>query len=316
MIVRTFNIFLDSAFANTRTPVNDTSDLTFYLKKAIEPMDPSNRFRVRVNTAEIPFSFSQINSSNNAFSVFYGAANIGTVTVPAGNYDILTLTAFIDKAINDLLITYGSTAVLSTTFDQSTGKCSFKFIDSLSNSLFLYFGSTIVLSMIGFDPVVNGSYVTLPGSTSGITTNSVKNVNVCPTTCLYISSRSFTQTRNYEALTTGMDITDVIGKIQLTTLPQTYLMYLNYTGEFVEINNKSITEVNLYLSTNLVDILPMSDMRWSIHLVIEEIEGPKDQQMLRDVVDENEGEKDEISDLLQKKQELLSQLKVLRNVLK
>lgn len=313
MIVRTYNLFLDSAFANVRVPTTDTRDLTFYLKKAIEPMNPSNRFRVRVNTAEIPFSFSQVNSSNNSFSVFFGtsvgaANNLGTVVVPAGNYDILTLTGVLDKSINALIAASGSSATLVTTFDQSTGKCSFKFTSS-GASLFLYFGTTILLNMIGFDQTINGAYITLPGSAAGTTTNSVKNVNVCPTTCIYISSRSFTQARNYEALTNGMDITDVIGKIQLTTLPQTYLMYLNYTGEFVEVNNKSITEINLYLSTNLVDSLAMSDMRWSIHLVIEEIQGEKPDQMLSDFSNDN------LNALIQKKQDLVKQLKDYKELL-
>lgn len=318
-VVRTYNLFLDSAYANVRTPTTDTRDLTFYLRKAIEPIVPSNRFRVRVNTMELPFSFSQVNNSNNQVVVKYAQGlseiTLGTITIDAGNYDIITLLALFDLKVNALLA--GKTLVSS--FDQSTGKSSLKFTDPLSGSLRFYFGTSIVLTMIGFDPVVNGAYVSIPGSGSGTTTTSVKNVNVCPTTCVYISSRTFTQSRNYEALTTGMDITDVIGKIQLTTLPQTYLMYMNYTGEFVEINNKTITDINLYLSTNLVDFLDMSDMRWSIHLVLEEV-GLDPSMTLPTMpsrIDEIPGEPtpDETKNLMQKKKDLENELEMYKNEL-
>lgn len=319
--VRTYNLFLDSAYANVRSPVTDTRDLTFYLRKAIEPIVPSNRFRVRVNTMELPFSFSQVNNTNNQVVIKYAQGlsevTLGTITIDSGNYDIVTLLALFDLKVNALLA--GKTLV--STFDQSTGKSSLKFTDPLSGSLRFYFGSSIVLTMIGFDPVVNGTYVSIPGSSSGTTTTSVKNVNVCPTTCVYVSSRSFTQTRNYEALTNGMDVTDVIGKVQLTTLPQTYLMYMNYTGEFVEVNNKSITEINLYLSTNLVDFLDMSDMRWSVHLVLEEVGVDPSIVTVPAVsrLDEIPGEtKDNIQDtstLIQKKKDLENELEMYKNEL-
>jgi hypothetical protein len=323
MIVRTYNLFLDSQYANTRTPSNDTRELTFYLKKAIEPMHPDHRFQVRVNTAEIPFSFSQVNPTNNSFAVEFGTFALGNATIPPGNYDIISLLASVDLAINALLVANGFIATLTSTFDQNTGKATFKFVSN-GTGLKLYFGTTIILTMIGFDPVINGAFVSINGSASpGSTTSSVKNVNVCPTTCIYISSRSFTQTRNYEALTTGFDITDVIGKIQLTTLPQTYLMYINYTGEFVEVNNKVITEVNLYLSTNLVDSLAMQDMRWSIHLVVEEVKSPSPESLLgpqRNLLGLTAEGKDQeksavIDDLLQKKQNLINELQTFKKTL-
>ena len=321
MIVRTYNLFLDSQYANLRTPTNDTRELTFYLKKAIEPTHPDNRFRVRVNTAEIPFSFSQVNTSNNSFAVMFGTTSLGNAVIPPGNYDIISLLASVDLAINARLVANGFIATLTSTFDQNTGKATFTFVSN-GTGLKLYFGTTIILAMIGFDPLVNGAFVSINGSAApGATTPSVKNVNVCPTTCIYISSRSFTQARNYEALTNGMDITDVIGKIQLTTLPQTYLMYLNYTGEVVEVNNKQISEVNLYLSTNLVDSLVMSDMRWSIHLIVEEIKnddmvGPERNLEQMDQMKPREGgNADAIKDLLQKKQNLINELQKFKETL-
>lgn len=317
--VRTYNLFLDSAYANVRVPATDTRELTFYLRKAIEPVHNMNRFRVRVNTMELPFSFSQVNNTNNQVLVSYVQAGnevfIGTLVIAPGNYDILALIALFDVKVNALMIN----KTLATTFDQSTGKCSFKFTDPFSGSLRFYFGSSILLTMIGFDPVVNGAYVSIVGSPVGVVTASVKNVNVCPTTCVYISSRSFTQTRNYEALTNGMDVTDVIGKIQLTTLPQTYLMYTNYTGEFVEVNNKSITEINLYLSTNLVDSLDMSDMRWSIHLVVEEVGTDPQTGYVDTRIDQlptpGETNTEAIKTLIQKKKDLEKELEAYRTEL-
>lgn len=325
-VVKTYNFYLDSAYANVRTPVNDTRELTFYLKKAVTPKHPTNRFRIRVNTAEIPFSFQQVNSTNNSFAVEFGTTSIGNCVLPFGNYDILSLTVAIDNAVNQLLVAAGFIATLSTTFDQSTGKCTFRLISASSFSLKFYFGTSILLSMIGFDPLINGAFVTIAGApTPGATTNSVKNVNVCPTTCIYLSSRSFTQIQNYEALTNGLDITDVIGKIQLTTLPQTYLMYMNYTGEFIEVNNKEVSEINLYLSTNLVDFLDMSDMRWSVHIVMEEIQGGESKSMLSDYdqtsdftsPDNNNSRLNDgrLNDLVQKKQKLLDQLKQFKDSL-
>jgi hypothetical protein len=270
MAVRTYNFYLDSEFANTRSPATDTRDVTFYLKKPIQPIHPTNRFRLRVNSVELPFSFSQVNSSNNTMAIKYVVGgvetSIGTITVPTGNYDIVSLAASIDAAINALASMSGKK--ITTTFDQSTGRCTFVFTDPASGTLRYYWGTTILLQMIGF---ATTAYVSIPATTGAAGLISNKNVNVCPTTCVYLSSRSFSQNQNYEALTDGLTQTDVIGKIQLTTLPQTYLMYLNYSGEFIEVNNKSITDVNIYLSTNLVDSLDMNDMRWSIHIIIEEM---------------------------------------------
>jgi hypothetical protein len=254
-----------------RVPSTDTRDVTFYLKKPIMPVHPTNRFRLRVNSVELPFSFSQVNSSNNQMTVRYyqgvTETTLGVVTVAAGNYDIVALAAAIDAAVNALAGMAGKK--ITTTFDQSTGRCNFSFTDPASGTLRYYWGTTILLQMIGF---ATATYVAIPATAAGVPgLVSNKNVNVCPTTCVYLSSRSFAQNQNYEALTDGLTQTDVIGKIQLTTLPQTYLMYINYSGEFIEVNNKSITDINIYLSTNLVDSLDMNDMRWSIHIIIEEM---------------------------------------------
>jgi len=100
---------------------------------------------------------------------------------------------------------------------------------------------------------------------------SVQNVNVFQNPAIYVRSESLIQTQNVEALVgTQSELSDILAKIQVNVIPQTMIQWVNPTDLKLEITNKNIDEINLYLGSSTSYVLDLGNLDWAIRLTFEE----------------------------------------------
>lgn len=321
IILKNYNLFIDSS---QRDEGSYPSYFNILLRKPIVKTNKNSVFRVRIPSVVIPFSFNQINSTNNILSYTYNS-NPFTITIPSGNYNITDLLTEISS-----LIILASPTVLNLTYDVSTSKCTLGFgTGNLSNqSITMNYtgGNIILMKMLGFTSNITFSFNFGTGLYTNATSNQV--VNVSPSKTLFIRSETLTQNTNYEALVSKNDTTDILLQIPIQTSYNTYINWYDQSSDlFAEINNVVIDKINLYLTdATSYNELPADSglLNWFIQLNIQEIYIPTDintehittnniitnKQVIKDV-DKIENEDDienkknilkkEINDLIDKK---------------
>jgi hypothetical protein len=156
------------------------------------------------------------------------------------------------------------------TYDRNAGKCTFAIAGapaSFSLSVRIFENSPVFMTCIGMRNSFIFSY-----QTPSVFTNatSVKNVNVSQNTALYVRSESFTQTTNSENIVEKSNVSDILAKIQITTQPQSYIMWKNDIDLEINISNRVIDIINLYLGTSTSYTLDLGDLDWSCRLTIHE----------------------------------------------
>jgi len=268
-IINTYNLFINS---NKRTS-GTSSDFNLSLFKPIVLTNPNNFFTVRVGSAEIPYTFPLITNSNNSinFESTYGVSYFSTsFQITNGNYNILSL---LDEVANKLQARlYQLYTVLFTfnfTYDRNAGKCTFSIAGAPTSflSVRIFENSPVFMTCIGMTNNFIFSY-TSPAVFTNAT--SVKNVNVSQNTALYVRSESFTQTTNSENIVEKSNVSDILAKIQITSQPQSYIMWKNDIDLEINVSNRVIDIVNLYLGTSTSYTLDLGDLDWSCRLTIHE----------------------------------------------
>lgn len=268
-IINTYNLFVSSRNRTSGT----SSDFNLTLLRPLVLTSPNNYFTVRVGSCEIPYSFPLLTSSNStiAFTSNYnGTIRNSSIAIPSGNYNILNL---LDAVANELqaalLSLYAATFKFGFTYDRSTGKATLG-ISGLGATFSLSITltpSTVVGTCLGFTAPIAFSY-TSPLVFSNAT--STQNVNCTQNTAVYVRSESFTQTSNFENLVGPSGVSDILAKIQLTSQPQSYILWTNPTDLEVEVSNRLIDVVNLYLGSSTSYTLDLGNLDWTVRLTIHE----------------------------------------------
>jgi len=268
-----------------------------------------NSFYVRIGSAEMPFTYQLIKTGNNVISFTY-VRNITTstltITIPAGNYNITQLIKAITDQLTPLMV---AGITWNITYNRNTGLVTFGFSppDIINTVLTFQSISTVMAGCLGFSSIPIGSF----GLNSSVllTINSTQNVNLSQVNSLYIRSENIKQLQNYESLVVKSDISDILAKVQITVLPQNYVMWYNDIDLRVKVANKFFDTINLYVTTNLdYEDLSFNGLDWSCRITIEEIEEVKyngDKNL--DSVS-SEGNNNPLVSLEDKKQELINEL--------
>ena len=268
-VVNTYNVFISSS-----QRVSGTSDnFTINMRKPILLTRPNTYFTCKVGSAEIPFNFKQLNTTNsrNILSVTYVKASVNNtfnVTFPAGNYIITDLLVMLETLI---LAVYPSLN-LTFTYNKTTGFCNFLMTgsDSIATTITLNFNSNIYLgSMFGYTASTTFNYNSSNVSTSSTSTQQAL---VNPNPCIYIRSDVLTQFGATENLVEKDVTSDIICKVQIHNLPGSWLMYDGATELKVVLTNKVIDTISLYLSDSLSYSLSLGNLDWSVRLTFEEIQ--------------------------------------------
>jgi len=270
-IVATYNLFIGSAYRSNGT----TSNFTINLVRPIILSNPNNWFSIRVGSAEIPYNFKLINSTNNQItyqivrnSITYSA----TITIEPGNYNILTLlTEFKSKLSSSILTVtgYDPSSNLNFTYNRNTGKVTFSFLptDSITTTISILNADPVILRCFGYTNVFVFGYT----SPSNITpSTSTQNVNVSQNTAIYVRSENLTQTSNFESVVSSNEASDILAKCQIMSLPGTLIQWTNSTDLEIDLSNKIIDTINLYLGDAQNYELDLGNLDWTCRLTVQE----------------------------------------------
>jgi hypothetical protein len=93
-------------------------------------------------------------------------------------------------------------------------------------------------------------------------------VNVNPITNIYIRSNSLVQRDSYESIIEKDVFSDILAKVPVSVAPGSFIFYSS--GSFIELENKIIDQIALYLSDNLSYSLSLNGLTWNTHLIFEE----------------------------------------------
>ncbi len=309
-VVATYHLYLSSAYRTSGT----TSNYVMNLKTPIVLQNPNNHFSLRVGSAEIPYVFRLLNSTNNviSFSVSRGSTYNSTFTIAPGNYSILSLlTEMKSKLFSSIsaLTGWDGTALANFVYNRSTGKVALTVLgtDSNNTSITISANSPVFLRCLGFSGPFTFGYTS---PTVRTIAESTQNVNVSQNTSVYIRSNSFNQSHSYEAVVGQNSLSDVIAKVQINAQPQSYIVWSNMIDLEQEVNNRLIDSINLYLGDAQSQELDLGGLDWTCRLTIKEwvMTGKESDDLAK-----NMGGDTMLPELFQQRQKAIEKLKRLRD---
>ena len=225
-IINTYNIFIDSSQRVSGT----TSNFTIQLQKPLILTKPSNYFICTVRDAQIPLVQQQINSKNAtlSFSITRGSTFNSSITLTYGNYNILNLLNALSTALTSQIqvLIPSFTPAFNFSYNQSYLNITLNITggDNTATSITLNFSSNSSLGyMLGYTSNATFSY-----NSSNVSTNSTgtQNINVNPMNSILIRSSNLNQSQNWESLVEKNVVSDILCKIPIVSLPNTWL-FLN-----------------------------------------------------------------------------------------
>jgi hypothetical protein len=306
-IINTYNIFIDSS----QRVSGSTENFTIEMRKPLILTKPSNFFTCTIKDAEIPLVIQQINSKNNKLNFFItrGSAIIPSfITLQAGNYNIVNLLDTLSSSLISKIFSLTSfTPKLAFTYNQSYLNATFsiKGLDTTPTSITLKFSQNLNLGyMLGFTSDATFFY-----DASKVSTNisSTQNVNVNPMSSLLIRSSFLNQSQNWESLVEKSVVSDILAKVAIVSLPNTWLFLKN--GDLrITLTNKIIDVIDLYLSSNLDYQISLNGLNWSCCVVFDEIDVDTPDYSIHKSISHNPDDEKQIQELLQQKQDIINSL--------
>jgi hypothetical protein len=311
-IIRTYNLFLSSAHRTSGT----SSEYRITLYKPISLLSPNNYFTVRVGSAEIPYVFKLITTSNNViqYSITRNAVTTNTTfTIEPGNYNILNLlTEVTTKLKASIQTAIGFNAPLNLTYDRTTGHATFSIVgtDSIATSITISNNSPVFIKCVGFSNAFTFGYTTPLLRTD---VESTQNVNVLQNYAIYIRSDTLIQTQNTEAVISSSEPSDILAKLQVQTLPQTMIQWTNPNDLTLDINNRIIDEISLYVGSSTDYTVDLGGLDWTCRLTIDEHSDMGDSA--QDIAINMSRNDPQLMELLKQREQAVSNLKSLKEKL-
>lgn len=266
-ILNEYNLFLDTNARSFGSEVNPS----FYLSNSIVQTTSNSKFRCRLISAQIPFSFNQVNNSNNTLRIEWNISSFGNIVIPNGNYDILGLLSAIQSRIITLIS--APLLTLNFTYDPFTSTTVFQYglTQGTINQIICKFSLNPLLGkQTGFrDQDAVFTFAT-PAS-------SPYDVNVNPSKFIFVRSEpsSLISNSNYEAITQSCNLSNILACVPINSNPNEYITFFQPMNVFTELTNTKIDTIAVYLtdSTNQ-EFLQDFTLNWTFVLNIQEIEDP------------------------------------------
>ena len=274
-IIKSYTLFLNTRQANT----GNSDNCTFLFTTPIVLTNSNNRFLVSTPMIELPYSFSQVNTTNYNLPYSYTDTNGGghsfnstTMNIPEGNYNINALqTQMILSLLADILLNVPTSTLSAANFvfsyNAQTGSTTMGMTGlAYTVSITLKFSLSYVLGIMNGYPQTDQTFGT---ATTIVSPNKVM---VNPITSVYIRSDSLKFQNNYEAIVQTYQNSDAVAKIPVTTLPNSIIYYRNDQKSMI--SNKFIPDLNLYVSDNLSTTytLDMQGVNYGICIQFDEVQ--------------------------------------------
>ena len=316
-VIEEYHLFFNSAQRVSGTNTN----CNFSLYQPIKLRNPNNSFFVRIGSAEIPFTFNPINSTNSRITFRYtrnGVVSSFNIVIPQGTYNPTTFLS----ALQTQLGFQTAFTIFNFTYNNIQGYLSLtaKANDSVQTKVQITDCSDIVKGFLGINTLPSDEFGYEPLS-QYIYLNSVKNVLFNPINAIYIRSENIRQQQNFESIVVKKDVSDILAKVQISSQPNSFIIWVNYTDLNVKVSNKYFDVINLYLTNNLsYDDLNLNGLDFSLRLTIQEVGNtqiPKTiEQITQDEqIKQNNTQIQQTTELTSKRDDLINQLKQIKEEL-
>ena len=239
-----FQIHLNSKHADSYNN-NSISDCNYYIPPIDTPND--HQINVSIQSANIPYSFFNINLSNNYLK--YGFNNdqvIRTLTIEPGNYNCYSLLDYLNQNFYNIVVTYNSITNKYT----FTGLSDFRF----------YYQSFIFspcFTILGFSMYDQLSVNKI------LTSNICSNLSTVRCICINsnLSSDNFAKSNSNDKR--------ILVSIPVNVSPFSIIIYQNLTNFKTNLFNNTLSFINLKLIDQDGMIIDLNGCHWSCVLQID-----------------------------------------------
>ena len=246
----TVEIYLNSKSANKQ---NGTSNCVFHLPN-IE-VNKDEVAYINVKQAVIPFSWYNVNETNNVLDIRIANVRPYTINIPFGNYNINQLISYLHS---QFLLFLANDKDLIITYSNQTNKLLFT---HHHHNFRLEYSSTC-FELLGFGD--NEDYFsTNISETNTHILDSVNGINLFVVRQIYIASDNFIL-NNINA--SNPNDTNILASVSVTGNPNSIIHYENTTTRHLIHHLNNVTNLNIKLLDQDSDLLNLNGVNWSITL--------------------------------------------------
>ena len=242
-------IYLNSKLANKQ---NGTSNCVFHLPN-IEVAKDEVAY-VNVKQAVIPFSWYNVNETNNVLDILIENVRPYTINIPFGNYNINQLIAYLHS---QFLLFLANDKHLTITYSTQTNKVLF----THTHHLFRLEYSSTCFELLGFNDNEDYYSTNISGHTHIL--ESINSINLFVVRQIYIASDNFIL-NNINA--SNPNDSNILTSVSVTGNPNSIIHYENTTTRHLIHHLNNITNLNIKLLDQDNDLLNLNGVNWSITL--------------------------------------------------
>ena len=241
--IENFQLHLSSNYADKIYNYNNC-DAEFYLPVIEIP----SQYHLHINVvhSSIPFTFYNINSSNNVLNYTSGSQSYSLI-IPQGNYNVTSMKTYLVSTLPNFTITYDST----------TNKYKFT---STANIDFIFLSTSTCLGLLGFSKQDNSS--------SSFSLTSTQTINLYPIRCICICSNLQTSNINVN----NKNKSNIICSIPITTQPNSIITYLNPSNFKINTYANIISSLRIQLMDQDGNVLDLNGANWSMTIQFDVID--------------------------------------------
>jgi len=241
--MESIQIYLNSQMADKY--FNGISDCEYNLP-LIEIPDGFHIY-LSVVSCLIPYSFYNINTSNNVLQYSFDGINLITLTIPIGNYNVNSLLSILKSNISPTF-----------TISYDSVKNKFTFTHPINN--FMFMSSSTCLQILGF----NNNITIL--STS-LTLTSVNCVNVYSIRTVQVNSNLIT----YNINKVQKNNFCILCSVPITCTPFSLIEYINRTNFKTNLFLNRISNIKIKLTDDNGNLIDLNGCHYSLTLQLDVI---------------------------------------------
>ncbi len=293
-VINKYNFYINSK----QRVSGEANNFKIILQKPIVRTAENSYFEFFISSLNFPFSYKQINDNNNKFQIQLNANLPVTVTIPSGNYNILTLSSTVLQQINTAL---GGLYNISYSYNKDTSYLTFTYNTNDSNIFILYFSNNAFGECLGFINDITLSF--------GNPQTSSQSVNVNPAQFFCIRSNTINQgNNNLESLDKSSEKSNILAKVPIKSASNTFIYWTQPYESRVISNIELFQELDFEITAGGKSNDIQGQLDFSFTLVCQEILKPeyKPFNKFTDII--NSSENININDLENQKQQLLNDL--------
>jgi hypothetical protein len=252
------SVFLQSNKAGNRI---DDAHAVFYLNQVlVAPSDTD--FLIGVTSAEIPYSWYNIDVENNTLSLQTNTSGFVEgfdIVLEPKNYDSVSILRAIQADLTR------QDANINVAFDDATNKFTFTHFDNILNGVSPTTTTDkqvrVVETTMGVELGLDPSQLPTPFAHS-IESHNV--LNLSGTSSIYIHINNV----NLSNLDSRGDLNSVLSKLNVTASPANYLYYQQTENQYYQITDRTIGLFEISLTDDNGRLLRMNGLNWSLGLTL------------------------------------------------